>query len=97
MDEAVALLADRVAAAADAWLRDPLDAQVYGRLVVATLAWRRVARPTLEGLDGQAAPDPQAPDADDAADIPPRLGDALGAAMTELHLRQSAPHDVPDT
>ncbi|MBD5784559.1 hypothetical protein IF650_00035 [Cellulosimicrobium terreum] len=33
-------LARTVAEAADAWLRDPLDAGVYRRLVDATLAWR---------------------------------------------------------
>lgn len=33
-------LARQVAEAADAWLRDPLDAGVYRRLVDATVAWR---------------------------------------------------------
>lgn len=41
MDAHAELLAERVAEAADAWLRDPQDVQVYGRLVAATIAWRR--------------------------------------------------------
>jgi hypothetical protein len=40
-----ARLAQHVAEAADAWLRDPLDAGVYRRLVAATLAWRSRAVP----------------------------------------------------
>jgi len=73
-----AVLAERVAAAADAWLRDPQDAQVYGRLVTATLAWRRGAPPlAVEELA--------------AVDLPPRLGDALGSVLTELHRRTLDP------
>lgn len=40
MTDQDARLARHVAEAADAWLRDPLDAGVYRRLVDATLAWR---------------------------------------------------------
>lgn len=40
MTDAEARLAQHVAEAADAWLRDPLDAGVYRRLVAATVAWR---------------------------------------------------------
>ncbi|WP_435737837.1 hypothetical protein V5D56_04370 [Cellulosimicrobium sp. PMB13] len=57
-------LARRVAEAADAWLRDPLDAGVYRRLVAATLAWRSRTVPD----DGPVAA---------GVDAPPRpVGDA---------------------
>jgi len=47
-------LARHVAEAADAWLRDPLDAAVYRRLVDATLAWRD----GRDGPDGRTRPGP---------------------------------------
>ncbi len=43
-------LARHVAEAADAWLRDPLDAGVYRRLVDATLAWRAGGGRVVQGL-----------------------------------------------
>uniref|UniRef100_UPI0005B7E67C hypothetical protein n=1 Tax=Cellulosimicrobium cellulans TaxID=1710 RepID=UPI0005B7E67C len=43
-------LARHVAEAADAWLRDPLDAGVYRRLVDATLAWRAGGGHVVQGL-----------------------------------------------
>jgi len=57
--------ARHVAEAADAWLRDPQDTQVYARLVHATLAWREYSMPTLEGLErvGARQPAPQRTDA----------------------------------
>lgn len=42
------LYAIRVAEAADAWLTDPLDTNIYDRLVAATLRWRQQAHPQLE-------------------------------------------------
>lgn len=51
IDERAAKLADDVAAAADAWLTDPADAEVYRRLVAAVVAWRRYTRPMLDGLE----------------------------------------------
>ncbi|GGB99948.1 hypothetical protein [Cellulomonas carbonis] len=44
-------LAQRVAEAAAAWLRDPGDATAYLRLVDATVTWEAHARPPLEGLE----------------------------------------------
>ncbi len=41
-------LANDVAEAADAWLRDPRDTGVYARLVQAVERWRAVTRPTLD-------------------------------------------------
>lgn len=51
VDERAARLAEDVAAAVDAWLTDPQDAEVYRRMVAARAAWRAYARPTLEGLE----------------------------------------------
>ncbi|QJW35112.1 hypothetical protein [Cellulosimicrobium protaetiae] len=45
-------LARHVAEAADAWLRDPLDAGVYRRLVEATLAWRSGGGRVVQGAGG---------------------------------------------
>jgi hypothetical protein len=94
VDAKDALLARRVAAAADAWLRDPQDTQVYARLVAATLAWRRVTGPTVdetEPMDGHAESSlPMEPDP--AVTLPPTLGEALGEVIGKLHLR----HAVPD-
>jgi len=44
-------LTQRIAEAADAWLRDPQDSEIYRRLVEATLAWRARTRPTIDGLE----------------------------------------------
>lgn len=50
MDDA-ARLAERVAEAADAWLRDPQDVGVYRRLVDAVNAWRSTTRPQLDLIE----------------------------------------------
>lgn len=99
LDAEDALLAERIAAAADAWLRDPQYTQVYARLVAATLAWRRVGRPMLDGtqrMGGRAEPSPPM-EADPAIVLPDRLGDALGDVMAELHLLHAAPDDSSPT
>ncbi|MFD4993870.1 hypothetical protein ACFWH7_06190 [Cellulosimicrobium cellulans] len=57
MTDQDARLARHVAEAADAWLRDPLDAGVYRRLVDATLAWRAGGGRVVHGT-AAAAPDP---------------------------------------
>ena len=51
----LAVLNRRVAEAADAWLTDPSDVGVYGRLVAAVTARRALVHPTLDG----AAIEPQ--------------------------------------
>lgn len=48
MDERLAALDRRVAAAADAWLTDPRDTGVYGRLVAAIEARRAYLNPPLD-------------------------------------------------
>lgn len=48
MDEHLAQLNRHVAAAADAWLTDPRDAGVYGRLVAAIEVRRRYLNPELD-------------------------------------------------
>ncbi len=66
-----ALVAERVAAAADAWFADPRDVGVYGRLVAAVAQWRSAERVPAAGpgrVDtagpvGRGAPDPD-PDLD---------------------------------
>lgn len=47
MDDRDVTLSRRVADAADAWLRDPRDAQIYGRLVTAVLERRAYLQPAL--------------------------------------------------
>lgn len=49
-------LAHRVANAADAHLRDPLDVNAYAHLVDAVTAWRAHTAPTFEGLDVAGRP-----------------------------------------
>ena len=48
MDERLATLDRRVAAAADAWLADPRDTGIYGRLVAAIEARRAYLNPPLD-------------------------------------------------
>lgn len=58
MTDQDARLARHVAEAADAWLRDPLDAGVYRRLVDATLAWRAGGGRVVPGTTAAPAPAP---------------------------------------
>jgi len=78
-DARAAALARHVAEAADAWLRDPLDAGIYQRLVTATLAWRAHTRPVLEGLEHAGR-----------IEDPPTLGATLPHVTRELRLRATA-------
>lgn len=48
-------LAQRAAGAAAAWLRDPTDVELFGRLVAAATAWEAHTRPTLAGLERAGA------------------------------------------
>ncbi len=49
--------AERVAAAAEAWLADPRDVRVYGRLVAAVAEWRAAGQvPADIGRVGPAGP-----------------------------------------
>jgi len=57
MDEHLATLNERAAAAADAWLTDPQDVQIYGRLVRAVHERRAHLHPALE--DHTCEPDPE--------------------------------------
>lgn len=61
MTEQDARLARHVAEAADAWLRDPLDAGVYRRLVDATLAWRAGGGRVVPGATAATAVPADAP------------------------------------
>lgn len=49
-------LSRRVAEAADAHLRDPLDVHAYEHFVERVLAWRKGAMPTLDGLADTGRP-----------------------------------------
>lgn len=70
MDEQVAQLSERVAAAADAWLTDPRDSGIYARLVDAMAARRRYLHPPLDN-------DPDASEQAAERDVD-RSGPALG-------------------
>lgn len=50
-------LANDVAEAADAWLRDPRDTGMYTRLVQAVDRWRSLTRPTLDRAHDNAQDD----------------------------------------
>jgi hypothetical protein len=73
-------LARRIAEAADAWLRDPQDSEIYRRLVEATLAWRARTRPTIDGLEHAG----DVPDAETVAV-------AVQHVMTDLRRRAAQP------
>jgi len=55
VDEHLAELNQHVATAAEAWLNDPRDSAVYGRLVAAVQSRRRHLRPEPVGLDAVPA------------------------------------------
>ena len=76
MDRHAAWLDRRVAEAANAWLIDPQDAAVYGRLVAAILRRRAYLEPELE----PATDDQPVDDHDELPGIEAgmRLGDVLG-------------------
>lgn len=85
-DARAAVLARHVAEASDAWLRDPLDAGIYQRLVTATLAWRAHTRPALEGLEDAGR-----------VDDPPTLGATLPHVTQELRRRAATQEPEPTT
>lgn len=96
MTDQDARLARHVAEAADAWLRDPLDAGVYRRLVDATLAWRagggRVTPSTT------AAPAPFPTDAPRAVTDAAATGEADDPDDDARYLRpERAPRAVGST
>lgn len=57
MDPRLVLLDRHVAQAADAWLADPRDAGVYGRLITAIEARRQHLNPTLDEAASNSEPD----------------------------------------
>lgn len=76
-------LANDVAEAADAWLRDPRDTGVYTRLVQAVERWRGLTRPTLD----------QAQQAEDEGDEDrPGHSAPVPIAHTIEELRRSLPN-----
>ncbi|CAN5265263.1 hypothetical protein BH11ACT1_BH11ACT1_31250 [soil metagenome] len=95
MDNEIDRLARQVADAADAWLRDPLDAHIYARLVRATLDWRVGAQapvdPALTPPAGDEAVDPNhaavEPDVVPVERRPKRLDMLLGGFADELRAR----------
>lgn len=81
-----AVLARRVAEAADAWLKDPADVGVYGRLVAAVTAWRAWALPDLEAASKEDA----AGDYEPGREVRP-----VGAGLAELVERLRAEASPP--
>ena len=59
VDERLAAINERVAAAVDAWLADPRDGNVYSRMVAAVEARRAYLQPPLPDLPPE--PDPPVP------------------------------------
>ncbi|MBO3088274.1 GIY-YIG nuclease family protein [Cellulomonas dongxiuzhuiae] len=94
MDAQGAQFARQVADAADAWLRDPRDTQVYARLVAAVEAWREHVRPALEGIEHAGRRDP----VDDLAAYPAAdTAAAVAAAISSPPRRlDRVMHDVVD-
>jgi len=81
MDEELAVLSERVAAAADAWLADPQDVRVYGHLVRAVHERRTHLHPPLasQGSEPEVETTPPQP-----------LGPTTGAGADEIL------HDLDD-
>jgi hypothetical protein len=79
MDEQRAVRDGRVAAAAEAWLADPLDIGVYGRLVGAVRDRRAYLDATLDPSDADPSPDPS-PDPDDERHAVQPLGAWIAGA-----------------
>ena len=113
MTDQDARLARHVAEAADAWLRDPLDAGRPRRLVDATLAWRAGGGRVVSGTtaapspadaprartDADAAPDEQD---DDARYLRPErapraVGSTLADVASMLRARAGATHSESKT
>jgi hypothetical protein len=105
VDAQGARLARQVADAADAWLRDPRDTQVYARLVAAVELWRKHVQPALEGTEHAGRRDPMDdpgayPATDTAAAVaaaisspPRRLDQALHELTDQLGSRPSREGD----
>ena len=70
--DTTARLAASVADAADAWLKDPQDSNVYRLLVAATLRWREHQQPQLPLV----GPDELAADVD-TGPLPATLGESV--------------------
>ena len=77
-------LAVAVADAADAWLRDPLDSNVYQRLVEATLRWRAHSQPQLQPADPDDEPELEASGDPVAVSMPGTLADGIRDLAAEL-------------
>ncbi len=74
MDEHLAELNQHVAAAAEAWLNDPRDSAVYGRLVAAVQSRRLHLSPAPDGPDIVPRAVPAAEPVEDCADDPEDVG-----------------------
>lgn len=88
-------LANDVAEAADAWLRDPRDTGVYTRLVQAVERWRTVTRPTLDRA--QATPsDDDVDEPDEDRHLGPGHHGPVSIARAIDEVRRSLP-SAPET
>lgn len=67
MDERLAAINERVAAAADAWLADPRDGNVYQRLVAAIESRRAYLQPPIPAVD-PPVPTPRETQSDEVLD-----------------------------
>jgi hypothetical protein len=95
MDDRDVLLSRRVADAADAWMRDPRDAQIYGRLVDAVLARRAYLQPVLDLSADE--PGPQRSEVLDglAGEPVTKLGEIIANLdLREIAATRSSPADA---
>lgn len=87
-------LANDVAEAADAWLRDPRDAGIYTRLVQAVDRWRTATRPTLDIEPARAADDESTDETwaeDGEVELPPGHTVPMPIAQTIDEFRRTLP------
>jgi len=94
MDERLAALDRRVAAAADAWLIDPRDVGVYGRLVAAIEARRAYLNPPLGEEPREVEPVVAPPSAEQDDEVFDELAAGERAVQSIGEALQGNPADV---
>ena len=94
MDERLAALDRRVAAAADAWLTDPRDTGVYGRLVAAIEARRAYLNPPLDEDPREVEPVAAPPAVEQDEEVLDELADTVTPIQSVGELLRGDPAAV---